>query len=144
MADQTVLRRRSHFVRTDGFVDPCIPTLAANPPSARRRSKRSMSTRLLDGEIVSWDERGIPRFSDSQADLKSGRRDLARPQVAARERHDSPTRQIPACLSALGLAPPRPSALALVATRPVRPGSFRLIRLGTIYAPLTAGARVTS
>src|SRR4051812_19226105 len=30
---------------------------------------------LLDGEIVSEDERGIPHFSDLQADLKSGRRD---------------------------------------------------------------------
>jgi bifunctional non-homologous end joining protein LigD len=33
---------------------------------------------LLDGEIVSEDEQGIPRFSDLQADLKSGRRDRLR------------------------------------------------------------------
>jgi ATP-dependent DNA ligase len=33
---------------------------------------------LLDGEIVSEDEQGIPRFSGLQADLKSGRRDRLR------------------------------------------------------------------
>jgi bifunctional non-homologous end joining protein LigD len=33
---------------------------------------------LLDGEIVSEDEQGIPRFSDLQADLKFGRRDRLR------------------------------------------------------------------
>jgi len=36
---------------------------------------------LLDGEIVSEDERGIPRFSDLQGDLKSGRRDRLRYHV---------------------------------------------------------------
>jgi bifunctional non-homologous end joining protein LigD len=36
---------------------------------------------LLDGEVVSDDERGIPRFSDLQADLKSGRRDRLRYHV---------------------------------------------------------------
>jgi bifunctional non-homologous end joining protein LigD len=36
---------------------------------------------LLDGEIVSEDERGIPRFSDLQTDLKSGRRDRLRYHV---------------------------------------------------------------
>jgi bifunctional non-homologous end joining protein LigD len=33
---------------------------------------------LLDGEIVSEDEAGIPRFADLQADLKSGRTDRIR------------------------------------------------------------------
>jgi bifunctional non-homologous end joining protein LigD len=33
---------------------------------------------LLDGEIVSEDEEGVPHFSDLQADLKSGRRDRLR------------------------------------------------------------------
>jgi bifunctional non-homologous end joining protein LigD len=36
---------------------------------------------LLDGEVVSEDERGIPRFGDLQADLKSGRRDRLRYHV---------------------------------------------------------------
>jgi bifunctional non-homologous end joining protein LigD len=36
---------------------------------------------LLDGEIVSEDEGGIPHFSDLQADLKSGRRDRLRYHV---------------------------------------------------------------
>ena len=33
---------------------------------------------LLEGEIVSEDEEGVPHFSDLQADLKSGRRDRLR------------------------------------------------------------------
>jgi bifunctional non-homologous end joining protein LigD len=33
---------------------------------------------LIDGEIVSEDERGIPHFADLQSDLKSGRRDRLR------------------------------------------------------------------
>jgi bifunctional non-homologous end joining protein LigD len=36
---------------------------------------------LLDGEVVSEDERGIPHFSDLQADLKSGRGDRLRYHV---------------------------------------------------------------
>jgi bifunctional non-homologous end joining protein LigD len=36
---------------------------------------------LLDGEVVSEDERGIPRFSDLQDDLKMGRRDRLRYHV---------------------------------------------------------------
>jgi bifunctional non-homologous end joining protein LigD len=36
---------------------------------------------ILDGEIVSEDERGISHFSDLQADLKSGRRDRLRYQL---------------------------------------------------------------
>jgi bifunctional non-homologous end joining protein LigD len=36
---------------------------------------------LLDGEIVSEDERGIPHFGDLQAHLKSGRRDRLRYHV---------------------------------------------------------------
>ncbi|MGP0091025.1 MAG: non-homologous end-joining DNA ligase [Xanthobacteraceae bacterium] len=36
---------------------------------------------LLDGEVVSEDEHGIPHFSDLQADLKSGRRDRLRYHV---------------------------------------------------------------
>jgi bifunctional non-homologous end joining protein LigD len=36
---------------------------------------------ILDGEVVSEDERGVPRFSDLQADLKSGRRDRLRYHV---------------------------------------------------------------
>jgi bifunctional non-homologous end joining protein LigD len=41
----------------------------------------NVGTALLDGEIVSEDERGIPHFSDLQADLKSGRRDRLRYHV---------------------------------------------------------------
>jgi bifunctional non-homologous end joining protein LigD len=37
-----------------------------------------VDTALLDGEIVSEDEGGIPHFSDLQDDLKSGRRDRLR------------------------------------------------------------------
>jgi bifunctional non-homologous end joining protein LigD len=37
---------------------------------------------ILDGEMVSEDERGVPRFSDLQADLKSGRRDRLSPTCA--------------------------------------------------------------
>jgi bifunctional non-homologous end joining protein LigD len=36
---------------------------------------------LLDGEIVSEDEEGVPHFSELQADLKSGRRDRLRYRV---------------------------------------------------------------
>jgi bifunctional non-homologous end joining protein LigD len=36
---------------------------------------------ILDGEVVSEDERGVPRFSDLQADLKSDRRDRLRYHV---------------------------------------------------------------
>jgi bifunctional non-homologous end joining protein LigD len=43
-----------------------FPTIAAAVKALDVR------TALLDGEIVSEDERGIPRFSDLQADLKSG------------------------------------------------------------------------
>jgi bifunctional non-homologous end joining protein LigD len=38
-------------------------------------------TALLDGEIVSDDEKGVPHFSNLQADLKSGRRDRLRYHV---------------------------------------------------------------
>jgi bifunctional non-homologous end joining protein LigD len=40
-----------------------------------------VKTALLDGEIVAEDARGIPHFSDLQADLKSGRRDRLRYHV---------------------------------------------------------------
>jgi bifunctional non-homologous end joining protein LigD len=40
-----------------------------------------VETALLDGEIVSEDERGIPHFADLQSDLKSGRRDRLRYHV---------------------------------------------------------------
>ncbi len=52
-----------------------FPTIAA----ALRRLDTGKA--LLDGEIVSEDERGIPRFSDLQADLKSGRHDRLRYHV---------------------------------------------------------------
>jgi len=40
-----------------------------------------IGTALLDGEVVSEDEQGIPHFSDLQADLKAGRRDRLRYHV---------------------------------------------------------------
>jgi bifunctional non-homologous end joining protein LigD len=52
-----------------------FPTIA---PALRRLDTGKA---LLDGEIVSEDERGIPRFSDLQADLKSDRRDRLRYHV---------------------------------------------------------------
>ncbi len=52
-----------------------FPTIAA----ALRRLDTGKA--LLDGEIVSEDEGGIPQFSDLQADLKSGRHDRLRYHV---------------------------------------------------------------
>jgi bifunctional non-homologous end joining protein LigD len=52
-----------------------FPTIAAGLKALK------VDTALLDGEIVSEDERGIPHFSDLQADLKSGRRDRIRYHV---------------------------------------------------------------
>src|SRR5262249_10143143 len=43
--------------------------------------KLAVNTALLDGEIVSEDEQGVPRFSDLQDDLKSGRPDRLRYHV---------------------------------------------------------------
>jgi bifunctional non-homologous end joining protein LigD len=48
------------------------------PTIAAALDRLGVDNALLDGEIVSEDERGIPRFSDLQADLKSGRRDRLR------------------------------------------------------------------
>ena len=52
-----------------------FPTIAAGLRGLK------VGTALLDGELVSEDERAIPHFSDLQADLKSGRRDRLRYHV---------------------------------------------------------------
>jgi bifunctional non-homologous end joining protein LigD len=49
-----------------------FPTIAAALKALK------VETALLDGEIVSEDEAGIPRFADLQADLKSSRTDRIR------------------------------------------------------------------
>jgi bifunctional non-homologous end joining protein LigD len=51
------------------------------PTIAAALGKLDVNTALLDGEIVSEDERGVPHFSDLQDDLKSGRRDRLRYHV---------------------------------------------------------------
>jgi bifunctional non-homologous end joining protein LigD len=51
------------------------------PTIAAALSTLDANKALLDGEVVSEDDRGIPRFSDLQADLKSGRRDRLRYHV---------------------------------------------------------------
>jgi bifunctional non-homologous end joining protein LigD len=59
--------------------------MAATPirisPQAKVLPANTLRTALLDGEIVSEDERGIPHFSYLQIDLKSGRRDRLRYHV---------------------------------------------------------------
>jgi bifunctional non-homologous end joining protein LigD len=50
-------------------------------PIAAALAALDVDKALLDGEIVSEDEHGIPHFSDLQADLKSGRRDRLRYHV---------------------------------------------------------------
>jgi bifunctional non-homologous end joining protein LigD len=52
-----------------------FPTIAAALQTIK------VDTALLDGEVVSEDESGIPHFADLQADLKSGRRDRLRYHV---------------------------------------------------------------
>ncbi len=52
-----------------------FPTIAAALQAIK------VDTVLLDGEVVSEDESGIPHFADLQADLKSGRRDRLRYHV---------------------------------------------------------------
>jgi bifunctional non-homologous end joining protein LigD len=48
----------------------------------RRHSGHSTPAKALpDGKIVSEDEKGVPHFSNLQADLKSGRRDRLRYHV---------------------------------------------------------------
>jgi bifunctional non-homologous end joining protein LigD len=51
------------------------------PTIATALGKLVAEKALLDGEIVSEDERGVPHFSDLQGDLKSGRRDRLRYHV---------------------------------------------------------------
>jgi bifunctional non-homologous end joining protein LigD len=52
-----------------------FPTIAAGLQTLK------VGNAMLDGELVSEDERGIPHFADLQADLKSGRRDRLRYHV---------------------------------------------------------------
>jgi len=60
-------------VRTDGFIDPCIPTLAAKPPSGPNwvhEIKRDGYRRIVRGEAPPF---GYSRAADGLAAFEAGR-----------------------------------------------------------------------